>query len=97
MIKKGPDKWVFHKKPQQPYRRMSVRECARAQTFPDDFAFYYTDVADGYKMIGNAVPVKFAEALAKKIKGDVQEYLSHGPHNKKTKERLNVAHKVHQY
>ena len=54
------------------YRRLSVRECARIQTFPDDFIFYYTDVADGYKMIGNAVPVKFAEAIAEKILIDLK-------------------------
>tara|TARA_Y100000034_G_scaffold98995_1_gene121460 strand:- start:953 stop:1936 length:984 start_codon:yes stop_codon:yes gene_type:complete len=54
------------------YRRLSVRECARIQSFPDDFIFYYNDVADGYKMIGNAVPVKFAEVIANKIKEDIQ-------------------------
>ena len=55
------------------YRRLSVRECARIQTFPDDFEFVYTDVADGYKMIGNAVPVKLAEVIANKIMGDINE------------------------
>jgi len=50
------------------YRRLSVRECARIQTFPDDFIFRYDKVAAGYKMIGNAVPVNFAEILAKQIK-----------------------------
>ena len=49
------------------YRRLSVRECARIQTFPDSFRFYYNDVADGYKMIGNAVPVRLASYMAKAI------------------------------
>lgn len=49
------------------YRRLSVRECARIQTFPDDFVFYYTDIADGYKMVGNAVPVMLAYHVAKSI------------------------------
>ncbi len=53
------------------YRRLSVRECARIQTFPDNFIFKYKDVADGYKMIGNAVPVNFAYHLAKKILEDL--------------------------
>ena len=48
-----------------------MRECARVQTFPDDFKFYYDNVAKGYKMIGNAVPVKLAEAIAKRIKRDM--------------------------
>ncbi|MFK7749321.1 MAG: DNA cytosine methyltransferase [Kordia sp.] len=50
------------------YRRLSVRECARIQTFPDDFVFYYKKVAAGYKMIGNAVPVNLAKHIASSIK-----------------------------
>ena len=49
------------------YRRLTVREAARVQGFPDDFKFYYTDVDVGYKMIGNAVPVMLAYAMAKQI------------------------------
>lgn len=55
------------------YRRLSVRECARIQTFPDNFIFKYRDVADGYKMIGNAVPVNFAYYLAKIIMEDLTQ------------------------
>ncbi len=50
------------------YRRLSVRECARIQTFPDDFIFYYKKIATGYKMVGNAVPVNLAKFLANSIK-----------------------------
>lgn len=50
------------------YRRLSVRECARIQTFPDDFIFEYKNLVSGYKMIGNAVPVKMAQAIAEQIK-----------------------------
>lgn len=50
------------------YRRLTIRECARVQGFPDDFEFIYTDVDYGYKMIGNAVPVNLAYEIAKKIK-----------------------------
>lgn len=57
------------------YRRLSVRECARIQTFPDDFLFKYENIANGYKMIGNAVPVEFAKQLASVIYKDVSEYL----------------------
>ena len=49
------------------YRRLSVRECARIQTFPNDFIFHYKKVAAGYKMIGNAVPVNLAKFLANSI------------------------------
>lgn len=54
------------------YRRLSVRECARIQTFPDDFVFYYTSVVAGYKMIGNAVPVNLAKYLALSIKTQIE-------------------------
>lgn len=57
------------------YRRMTVREVARLQTFPDDFKFIYNDVNDGYKMIGNAVPVNLAFHIAKQIRSTL---LSHG-------------------
>ena len=69
MVKVDVDKRVF--KPKNGWRRrLSVRECARIQTFPDWFVFKYAGVADGYKMIGNAVPVKLAEAIARKIMED---------------------------
>ena len=55
------------------YRRLSVRECARIQTFPDSFHFIYSDVKDGYKMVGNAVPPRLAWYLAMKIKETFME------------------------
>ncbi len=56
------------------YRRLSIRECARVQTFPDSFVFRYNNLSDGYKMVGNAVPVEFARVLAQKIIKDLVEY-----------------------
>ncbi len=69
MIKVSKDRWIF-KNPEN-RRRLSVRECARVQTFPDEFIFFYDNVAKGYKMIGNAVPIRLAEEIAKKIKADI--------------------------
>ncbi len=54
------------------YRRLSIRECARIQTFPDNFEFVYSHVAAGYKMIGNAVPVRLAKHLAQAIKTQLE-------------------------
>jgi len=68
MQKIGVDKFEFAPGSEAKYRRMSVRECARIQTFPDSHRFVYTRIIDGYKMIGNAVPVDFAFHLAKQIK-----------------------------
>lgn len=71
MIKVEKDKQIFKEGHEELYRRLSVRECARIQTFPDDFIFYYKTLSSAYKMIGNAVPVNLAFALAKKIKHDL--------------------------
>lgn len=49
------------------YRRLSVRECARIQTFPDSFRFIYSNIQDGYKMVGNAVPPRLAYHIALSI------------------------------
>lgn len=50
------------------YRRMTIREVARVQGFPDDFKFIYEDTNSAYKMIGNAVPVNLAFEIAVAIK-----------------------------
>lgn len=67
------DKRVFVPGSEELYRRLSVRECARIQTFPDDFIFYYNKVAAGYKMIGNAVPVNLAKILAASLKQQINK------------------------
>lgn len=59
---------MFVKGSEDLYRRMTVREVARVQSFPDDYVFLYNDVNYGYKMIGNAVPVNLAYHLAMQIK-----------------------------
>lgn len=59
-----PDRREFVKGCEHLYRRLSVRECARIQTFPDKFKFIYRNIEDGYKMVGNAVPPRLAYYLA---------------------------------
>ncbi len=66
------NKRVFVPGKEDLYRRLTVRECARLQGFPDDFEFIYEDVDTGYKMIGNAVPVKLAFCVAKAIKNSLE-------------------------
>lgn len=53
-----------------PQRRLSVRECARLQTFPDDYEFVIPGVlsaSDGYRLIGNAVPPLLAYRLGARL------------------------------
>ncbi len=56
------------------YRRLSVRECARIQSFPDEHIFYYKNLTAGYKMVGNAVPPYLAYYLAKEIQKQLENY-----------------------
>ena len=63
MNKLGPDLWEFG---QGETRRLSWKEAAAIQTFPKNM-YFAGDLTSIYKQIGNAVPVKLAEAVAKSI------------------------------
>ena len=71
------DKFEFE--PGYEYRRVTVREAACIQTFPPGHVFIYENVTDGYKMIGNAVPVEFARQLALKIRTDLRGFKRKAP------------------
>lgn len=68
MIKMGKNDCRFVEGKEDLYRRMTIREVARIQGFPDDFKFIYNDTNYAYKMIGNAVPVNLAYEIARDIK-----------------------------
>lgn len=55
-------------------RRLSAREAARIQTFPDDFIFH-PSTSSAYKQIGNAVPPVFGWHLAKAVEEFLNKYL----------------------
>lgn len=67
MIKVGNDRCEFVPGKESVYRRITVREAARIQGFPDSFKFTYDKIDIGYKMIGNAVPVELARIIATSI------------------------------
>lgn len=76
MVKHGKNDCRFVEGKESLYRRMTIREVARVQGFPDDFKFIYQDTDTGYKMIGNAVPVNLAKEIAIAIKMALEEQLS---------------------
>lgn len=63
-------------------RRLTIRECARIQTFPDDFEFVRfsedkelrVSTSNGYKVIGNAVPPLLGFHIAWKIQSNWNKY-----------------------
>ena len=63
-------------------RRLTVRECARIQTFPDDYDFVFKSKEKGqnlsasaaYKVIGNAVPPLLAFHIAKNLEDKWNKY-----------------------
>ena len=60
-----------------PERRLTVRECARLQTFPDDYEFVRPgrlSASDAYKIIGNAVPPLLAYHIASKLRDNWEKY-----------------------
>lgn len=69
------NKRIFEPWKEQLYRRLSIRECLRVQTFPDNFILYYNSLIDGYKMVGNAVPVEFGFNIAQSIKESLENKL----------------------
>lgn len=52
-------------------RRLSARECAKIQTFPDDFIFKGS-LNSMYRQIGNAVPTLLSEKIALNIKEHIK-------------------------
>ena len=73
MKKIGEDKWAFGRKGIT--RRYSWQEAAAIQTFPLKMEFAGS-LTSKYKQIGNAVPVKLAEIIAKEVRNAIENYLA---------------------
>lgn len=66
MVNVGKDKFAFAPGFEHLYRRFTINELSRIQTFPDNY-FKFNNINTAHKMVGNAVPCKLAEAVAKSI------------------------------
>lgn len=63
-------------------RRLTIRECARLQTFPDDYEFILkknenhvaVSASEAYKIIGNAVPCLLAFNIAMRLQDNWNKY-----------------------
>lgn len=62
-------------------RRLTVRECARIQTFSDDYEFIFNgfkgqslSASESYKLIGNAVPPLLAYHIAQRLEDNWEKY-----------------------
>lgn len=63
-------------------RRLTIRECARIQTFPDEYEFVIpqrgdevrVSASEAYKIIGNAVPPLLAYNISKRIEENWFKY-----------------------
>src|SRR5207253_590177 len=53
------------------HRNLTIRECARLQTFPDSFTFHGT-ASERSELIGNAVPPLLAAVLARTLRVDLE-------------------------
>lgn len=73
MVKFGKNDCRFVEGKENLYRRMTIREVARVQGFPDEFKFIYDETNMAYKMIGNAVPVNLAYEIACAIKNVLEK------------------------
>lgn len=58
-------------------RRLTPRECARLQGFPDDFVIPVSD-AQAYKQFGNSVAVPVVRAVANVLLDEMKELKKHG-------------------
>ncbi|MFW2177513.1 MULTISPECIES: DNA cytosine methyltransferase [unclassified Moraxella] len=56
-------------------RRMTIREIARIQSFPDDFTFPTKTLVGAYKVIGNAVPPVLGWVMARALQNHLDEAL----------------------
>lgn len=67
MVQCGHRRFKFVEEKEKLYRRITIREAARLQGFPDEYRFVYNNVETGYMMVGHALPINVAYEIASEI------------------------------
>lgn len=67
----SPGGVIYSRKTGAYHRRMTVRECARVQTFPDSFSFGEAGPVLAHDVIGNAIPPVLMERIAAAVRDDL--------------------------
>lgn len=67
-------------------RLLTIREAARLQSFPDDYRFISDSISDKQQMVGDAVPVRLAEAIGEEIVNHLRQH--HNVQPKKAKDSV---------
>jgi DNA (cytosine-5)-methyltransferase 1 len=60
------------------HRSLTLRECARLQTFPDDFVFLGRE-SEQWELLGNAVPPLLSYRIALDLLSDIEQAISRRP------------------
>lgn len=66
------------RRPDGSIRYFTVRESARLQTFPDDFLFHGS-WGETMRQLGNAVPVRLAEVVARSVRAQLDQATARAP------------------
>ncbi len=74
-------------------RPFTIRECARLQSFPDDFYFLNAGISkkEAYRLIGNAVPPLLSKRIAEEVKNLLKDSNTHEIKTVQTKNRREVS------
>ena len=75
MFKPPTNKYIFAKGKEHLYRRLTVREIARIQGFPDDFKLLHSPTQN-WERIGRAVPPNLMKEISKHIQTTVLDKLN---------------------
>jgi DNA (cytosine-5)-methyltransferase 1 len=86
-------RYFLHPEKNRPF---TLRECARLQSFPDDFLFLdgegAVDLISGYRLVGNAVPPLVSRAFADSVMASLPDNRTRRRHHEATSRSIESDH-----